>query len=60
MTMKNNDFLKLWGMPIWMALVTMIGLVLAILGTGMWHVLSWIALTVPVYVMWKYGKRFFY
>lgn len=56
---KNRNFLKLWGMPIWMALITFIGLTLAILGTGIWHIFSWIALTIPVYIMVKYGKRFF-
>lgn len=46
-------------MPVWMAVVTLIGLILAILGTGMWHIFSWIALSAPVYIMYKYGKRFF-
>jgi hypothetical protein len=59
MSAKNNEFLKLWGMPIWLAAITIIGLILAILGTGLWHVLSWIALTIPVYIMVKYGKTFF-
>lgn len=59
MSTKNNDFLKLWGMPIWMAVITLIGLTLAILGTGVWHILSWIALTIPVYIMIKHGKKFF-
>jgi len=59
MSTKNNDFLKLWGMPIWMAVITLIGLILAILGTGLWHILSWIALTIPVYIMIRHGKKFF-
>lgn len=46
-------------MPIWMAAITLIGLVLAILGTGLWHILSWIALTIPVYIMIRHGKNFF-
>jgi uncharacterized membrane protein YkvI len=59
MSTKNNDFAKLWGMPIWMAAITLIGLILAILGTGVWHILSWIALTIPVYIMIRHGKNFF-
>jgi len=55
----NKDFLKLWGMPIWMAFITIIGLILAILGTGIWHIFSWVALTAPVYIMCKYGRKFF-
>ncbi len=46
-------------MPIWMAVITLIGLISAILGTGFWHVLSWIVLTIPVYIMIKHGKKFF-
>ncbi|WP_316810093.1 hypothetical protein [Pedobacter heparinus] len=57
---KNNKFLfKVWGIPILLAVVTILGLLLAIMGIGVWHVLSWIALTFPVYVMLKYGLRFF-
>jgi uncharacterized membrane protein len=59
MASKNNNFFKLWGMPIWMAVVTMLGLIFALIGTGIWHVVSWIALCIPVYVMWKYGRKFF-
>lgn len=60
MNAKNHNFMKLWGMPIWMALVTLLGLTFAILGTGMLHVLSWLALSVPVYIMIKYGRKFFH
>jgi|GEM_PF-658090 len=59
MNAKYNDFIKLWGMPIWMAVVSLAGLTLAILGTGIWHTLSWIALSIPVYVMVKHGRKFF-
>lgn len=46
-------------MPILLAAVTIIGLLLAIMGIGIWHILSWIVLIVPVYVMIKYGLKFY-
>jgi hypothetical protein len=46
-------------MPVLLALVSLAGLVIAILGTGFWHLLSWVALGYPVYVMGKFGRKFF-
>ncbi|GGG85883.1 hypothetical protein GCM10007415_19150 [Parapedobacter pyrenivorans] len=59
MATKSNDFVKIWSKPILLFVVTIIGLLLAIIGTGIWHVLSWIALIIPIYVMVSYGARFF-
>ncbi|MGV3704933.1 MAG: hypothetical protein ACO1NU_06095 [Arcticibacter sp.] len=57
--MNNHTALKLWGMPLLIAVITFAGLISAILGTGMWHYMSWVALSYPVYIMIKYGRRFF-
>ena len=46
-------------MPLLLALVTIAGLLLAIMGTGVWHYLSWIALFIPVYVMTRHSIKFF-
>lgn len=52
--------MKLWGAPIFMGVITIAGLLLAIMGTDLLlHVLSWIALAIPLVVMVKYGARFF-
>jgi hypothetical protein len=59
MPVKNNNFIKLWGMPILLAALSVIGLLSAIMGTGIWHIISWIALSVPIYCMLKYGSRYF-
>ncbi len=59
MATKSNNFVKIWSKPILLFVVTIIGLLLAIIGTGIWHVLSWIALIIPIYVMVSYGARFF-
>ncbi|SEN94893.1 hypothetical protein SAMN04488505_1198 [Chitinophaga rupis] len=48
--MKSN-FFQLWGWPLVMAILTIFGLLAALTGTGVWHWLSWIALSVPVVTM---------
>jgi hypothetical protein len=55
--MKHTSFRRLWGMPLLMAVLIIFGLLAALLGTGVWHVLSWIALSVPVVVIIRYGLQ---
>jgi hypothetical protein len=57
--LNKNRFLKLWGMPILMSMMSITGLIAAILGTGFWHALSWLLLSYPLYIMLLYGKKFF-
>lgn len=59
MPVKPSPFVRIWGRPILLFAVTIAGLLLAIMGTGVWHVLSWAALAIPLYVMANYGTRFF-
>jgi len=40
-------------MPVFLGIITIAGLLLAIMGTGIWHFFSWIALLVPVYLVIK-------
>jgi hypothetical protein len=54
----KNRLLKLWFMPVLLAVISLAGLVAAILGTGFWHLLSWIALSYPIYIMLKFGRKF--
>ena len=53
----SSPFLKLWGMPILLGLLTTIGLLSALLGDGIWDLLSACALGVPVLVGLRYGLR---
>jgi hypothetical protein len=39
-------------MPLLLALLIVFGLLTALLGTGIWRVLSWLALTVPLIVLY--------
>ncbi|RQP08051.1 MAG: hypothetical protein EAS52_25730 [Parapedobacter sp.] len=57
-TNQQHTFLKLWGMPLFLFVITIAGLLLAIIGTGIWHGLSWITLSIPVYFTVKHGKAF--
>lgn len=41
-------FLRLWGVPILLGVLTTIGLVAALLGDGMWDAVSGVALGLPV------------
>jgi hypothetical protein len=53
----SSRFLKLWGMPILLGLLTTIGLISALLGDGIWDILSAFALGIPVVAGLWYGLR---
>jgi hypothetical protein len=38
----------LWGAPLALAIITVVGLVSALLGDGAWDALSWLALAAPL------------
>ena len=44
----KSPFLKLWGIPLLLGAFTIVGLVSALLGDGIWDILSAFALGVPV------------
>ncbi len=52
---QHNTALQIWGAPLLLALLTLFGLVAALVGTGIWHGLAWLALTVPVAACIGYG-----
>lgn len=54
----TNRFFHVWRAPIILAIVTIFGLLAALLGTGGWHVASWIALVVPIVVCIRFGVFF--
>lgn len=56
--MRTNTFKKVWGMPLLLAILTLFGLLAALLGTGVWYGLAWLALLVPLaIIVWKAGAR---
>lgn len=41
-------------MPLLLAITTFFGLLAALLGTGVWYILSWITLSIPLgIIFWK-------
>lgn len=44
----KKSFQKLWGVPILLATLSLFGLIAALLGAGIWDVLGWIALSIPL------------
>lgn len=53
----SRRFLALWGMPVLLGVLTVIGLVSALLGDGVWDVVSAFALGAPVLAAAWYGLR---
>ena len=53
----SRPFLKLWGMPILLGLLTTVGLVSALLGDGIWDLVSAFALCAPVLAALCFGLR---
>jgi len=41
---------QIWHAPLLMAVLIAFGLLAALLGTGIWHWASWLALSVPVLI----------
>ena len=53
---RNSVFLHVFGKPIILAFISMAGLITALVGDGVWDVVSWIALgyvvAVTVWYVW--------
>jgi hypothetical protein len=55
--MMNTPFMRMWGAPILLAILTVIGLLSALLGDGVWDALSAVTLGIPVLCCAWYGLR---
>ena len=53
----SGRFFAVWGMPILLGILTIIGLVSALLGDGIWDTVSAFALGTPVLAGAWYGLR---
>jgi hypothetical protein len=48
---------SIWATPALLGILTLFGLLAALLGLGVWHWLSWIALCIPLSVIaWQWGR----
>jgi hypothetical protein len=56
----NKRFINIWGWPLLLAALTAFGLLSALLGTGIWHWLSWAAIAFPLIMItyhWLVDKK---
>ncbi len=54
---RSFPFRKVYGAAIVLVIITLYGLLSALFGDGVWDELSWVALTIPLFVIvWKYGR----
>ncbi len=58
----KTTFKKVWLVPLLLAVLTLFGLLSALLGTGCWYALSWAAMIIPLLILvWKlWGDRLSY
>lgn len=48
---------RLWGIPLLIAIISLGGLLSALVGDGIWDVLSWAALALPLGLALRYYLR---
>lgn len=48
---SSSRFRRLWAVPILLAFLTIVGLISALLGDGIWDALSWVTLVVPIAII---------
>lgn len=51
----NSVVRRVWTGPLALGVLTATGLVAALLGTGGWRVVAWLALVMPLAVMTRYA-----
>jgi hypothetical protein len=57
---RAGTFRFIWGVPIALAVLTIFGLLAALLGDGIWRALAWLAIAIPVLVALRFGLRAVY
>ncbi|QVQ29043.1 hypothetical protein [Achromobacter deleyi] len=50
----GRGFMFVWGAPFLLGVLSVFGLLAALLGTGAWHWASWISLTILLVVIVRY------
>ena len=46
-----SSFNKVWRIPLLLGLVTLFGLLAALLGTGLWYDFAWLAMALPLVII---------
>ena len=50
----KSDFWHVWTIPLWLGLISLFGLIAALVGDDLWDILSWITLTVPLIIIGRF------
>jgi hypothetical protein len=50
-----TNYIRIWKYPALLAVLTLFGLISALVGTGPWHFASWITLIIPLAVGIRYS-----
>ncbi|MCT3664444.1 hypothetical protein HZR00_18260 [Elizabethkingia anophelis] len=50
----NKKIFRLWGMPVLLAVLSLYGLISALIGKGIWDVLACATLIIPVLIIMKH------
>lgn len=53
----STTFKKIWRIPFWLGILTLFGLLIAILGTGFWYGIAWVAVSLPLLVIVYYINK---
>ena len=57
-TLRRGSFRHIFGVPTVLAIISLVGLIAALVGDGWLDFLSWATLGIPIAVMfWAYGRR---
>jgi len=60
MTARPSSLTRIWGAPIALVVLTCVGLLSALLGTGVWHWASWLCLAIPLgtgVAYWQHPRK---
>lgn len=57
MSKRARSFSEIYRWPLVLAVIILVGLLSALLGDGIWNVLSWLLLAIPVFVIAEYVFR---
>lgn len=54
---RASIFRRVWAIPLILAVLTIFGLLSALLGNGIWHALAWASLASPIVVAVRFAMK---
>ncbi|WP_420149088.1 hypothetical protein [Spirosoma sp.] len=50
----KSDFWHIWAIPLWIGIISLFGLIAALVGNNLWDVMSWITLGIPLLLIGRF------